>query len=311
MRLQPEGKIMLNITGTLVYDTVVMRKIIAASPGLKPALRKVADFILRNPLRAATMNIDEIAQATGASTAAVNRLAHAIDLAGFTGLRAALVENLLALIAPGDKVRHELNQRSNRPFALELQVRIAKGNLDMSMAANSENTFNSAADALVNASRLYTLGFGQSHYLAGFATAIFMPVCHDAATVSGEGGCEAAAYRLAGIGEKDVLLAISLPPYNDQATALARYAKGRKATVIALTDCPASPIARHAGINLYAPSGHPVLGESASCAVGMLEALASTIRHRCEGKASQTLRQAKEALHSLNAPQVKASAAGR
>jgi len=299
---------MLNVSGSLVYETPVMRKLVTVAPSLKPALRKVADFILRHPMRSATMNIDEIATATGASTAAVNRLAHAIDLAGFTGLRAALVENLLALISPADKVRNELTQRPGRAFALELQVRIAKGNMDATLAANADGSFNGAADALVNANRVYTLGFGVCHHLAGLATTAFLPVCQQAMTVSTEGGSEAAAQRLAGIAPRDLLLAVALPPYNEEVTALARYALGRKAAVVAITDSPAAPLARHASHTLYAPGNHPVLGESTASAVGLIEALAATIRHRCEGKASQALRQAQEAVNSLRAPPGKGAA---
>jgi DNA-binding MurR/RpiR family transcriptional regulator len=290
---------MLNITGSLVYDTPVMRRLVTVAPTLKPALRKVADFILRNPMRSATMNIDELALATGASTAAVNRLAHAIDLAGFTGLRAALVENLLALISPPDKVRQELHQRPGGAFALDLQIRVAKGNMDATLAANAEAMFNSMADSLVSANRVYTLGFGPCHHLAGLAATAFLPVCHQTLSISTDGGSEAAAHRLASIGPLDVLLAIALPPYSEEVTALARYALGRKARVLAITDSPASPLARHASLTLYAPGNHPILGESTASALSIIEALASSIRHRCEGKASQAMRQAQEAVNSL------------
>jgi DNA-binding MurR/RpiR family transcriptional regulator len=302
---------MLNVTGSLVYDTPVMKSLVAVAPTLKPALRKVADFILRNPLRSATLNIDEIAAATGASTAAVNRLAHAIDLSGFTGLRAALVENLLGLISPTDKVRHELLQRPGRAFALELQVRVVKGNMDATLAANADATFSAMADALVNAHRVYTLGFGSGHFLAGLAACAFSPVCHHAQCVSSEGGSEASAYRLAGIGPQDALLAISLPPYSDDALALARYALGRKAAILAITDSPASPLSRVASLTLYGPANHPVLNECTASTVGIIEALAATIRHRCEGKASQAMRQAQEALNSLRIPAGKATASER
>lgn len=293
---------MLNVTGSLVYDTPVMRSLVVVTPTLKPALRKVADFILRHPMRSATMNIDEIAASTGSSTAAVNRLAHAIDLAGFTGLRAALVENMLALISPVDKVRHELQQRPGLAFALELQARVVKGNMDATLGANAEATFCTVADTLVGANRVYTLGFGSGHYLAGLAAGALLPVCHQAQTISTEGGSEAAASRLAGIGPQDLLLAISLPPYSEDLLALARYAKGRKATVVALTDSPASPLARLAAHTLYAPASHPVLPECSASAIAIIEALASAVRHRCEGKASQAMRQVQEALSSLRLP---------
>lgn len=52
-------------------------------PELQPSLRKVADFILRHPLRA-TLTIEEMAHETRTSPAAVNRLAKALNLGGYS-----------------------------------------------------------------------------------------------------------------------------------------------------------------------------------------------------------------------------------
>lgn len=71
-----------------------------------------------------------------------------------------------------------------------------------------------------------------------------------------EGGNENAAYRLAAIAGPDVLLAIALPRYSQDTLQLSRLAHERKAAVLAITDSPASPLARHVP---YAPADPPVL----------------------------------------------------
>jgi len=66
-----------------VYSAPILRKLAEVAPQLQPSLRKVADFILRHPLKAATLTIEELAQATQTSPAAVNRLAKAMELRGY------------------------------------------------------------------------------------------------------------------------------------------------------------------------------------------------------------------------------------
>ena len=49
---------------TTIYAAQVMRKLAEIVPELQPSLSKVADFILRHPLRAATLTIEEMAGTT-------------------------------------------------------------------------------------------------------------------------------------------------------------------------------------------------------------------------------------------------------
>ena len=84
---------------TTVYAAPVMRKLAETVSELPPSLRKVADFILRHPLKAATLTIEEMAHETLTSPAAVNRLAKALDLGGYSGMKAELVATL-----PGERL---------------------------------------------------------------------------------------------------------------------------------------------------------------------------------------------------------------
>jgi DNA-binding MurR/RpiR family transcriptional regulator len=266
-----------NIT---VYASPVMRKLAAVAPDLQPSLRKVADFILRHPLKAATLTIEELAQATGTSPAAVNRLARAMQLGGFSALKTALVATLQDLVSPVDKLRNELAQRSDGSFGLHEQMRIAGSNLGSTTNGNSQESFAAFVEALAAARRVYILGFGNSAYLAGLAAANLVPYCADAVAVSMEGGNENAAYRLASITAEDTLLAISLPRYSLDTLQLARYALERGAKVLAITDSPASPLAPIADHSLFATAEHPVLISSNIAVLALIESLVAAVMTR-------------------------------
>ena len=110
---------------TTIYAAAVMRKLAEIVPELQPSLRKVADFILRHPLRAATLTIEEMAHETSTSPAAVNRLAKALNLGGYSGMKAELVATLQQVVSPVDKLRNELAHRPDGAFGLHEQIQSA------------------------------------------------------------------------------------------------------------------------------------------------------------------------------------------
>lgn len=267
-------------TTPTVYASPVMRKLSQSLAELPPSLRKVADYILRHPLKAATLTIEEMAQATATSPAAVNRLAKALDLGGYSGMKAELVATLQQMVSPVDKLRNELAQRPGGEFGLHEQIQSASSNLATTASNNQAETFEAFVGSLIGARKVYVLGFGNSVYLAGLAASTLVPFCADACAISMEGGNENAAYRLAAITDQDVLLAISLPRYSQDTLQLSRFAHERGATVLAITDSPASPltpIARHV---LFAPADHPVLTSSSIAVLALIEGLVAGVMAR-------------------------------
>ena len=77
---------------------------------LTPSHQQIADYVLKRPLQAATMPIDELAAAVGVSVATANRFARAIGLDGYPMLRAELVKGFEAMLAPVEKMRVRLEK---------------------------------------------------------------------------------------------------------------------------------------------------------------------------------------------------------
>lgn len=265
---------------TTVYASPVMRKLSESLTELPPSLRKVADYILRHPLKAATLTIEEMAQATATSPAAVNRLAKALDLGGYSGMKAELVTTLQQMVSPVDKLRNEMAQRPDGDFGLHEQIQSASSNLATTASNNQADTFETFVKRLLAARKVYVLGFGNSAYLASLAASTLVPFCNDALAISMEGGNENAAYRLAVIDEQDVLLAIALPRYSQDTLQLSRYARERNATVLAITDSPASPLTAIAHHVLFAPADHPVLTSSNIAVLALIEGLVAGVMAR-------------------------------
>ncbi|QXH33553.1 MurR/RpiR family transcriptional regulator [Pseudomonas muyukensis] len=265
---------------TTVYAAPVMRTLSERLGNLPPSLRKVADYILRHPLKAATLTIEDMAQATATSPAAVNRLAKALDLGGYSGMKAELVATLQQMVSPVDKLRNELAQRPGGDFGLHEQIQSASSNLATTASINQADAFEAFVDTLINARKVYVLGFGNSVYLAGLAASTLVPFCRDACAISMEGGNENAAYRLAAINEADVLLSIALPRYSQDTLQLSRFAMERKAKVLAITDSPASPLAPIAHHVLYAPADHPVMTSSNMAVLALIEGLVAGVMAR-------------------------------
>ncbi|PAV72468.1 hypothetical protein WR25_24974 [Diploscapter pachys] len=236
---------------TTVYAAPVMRKLSESLAELPPSLRKVAEYILRHPLKAATLTIEDMAQATATSPAAVNRLAKALDLGGYSGMKAELVSTLQQMVSPVDKLRNELALRPAGDFGLHEQIQCASSNLATTASNNQADTFEAFVGCLLEARKVYVLGFGNSVYLAGLAASTL-----------------------------DVLLAIALPRYSQDTLQLSRFAQERNATVLAITDSPASPLAPMAHHVLYAPADHPVLTSSNMAVLALIEGLVAGVMAR-------------------------------
>ncbi|MND31160.1 putative HTH-type transcriptional regulator YbbH [compost metagenome] len=296
-----------NSKNTTVYASPVMRKLSESLTDLPPSLRKVADYILRHPLKAATLTIEDMAQATGTSPAAVNRLAKALQLGGYSGMKAELVTTLQQMVSPVDKLRNELAQRPGGDFGLHEQIQSASSNLATAASNNQADAFEAFVSNLISARKVYVLGFGNSVYMAGLAASTLVPFCKDTCAISMEGGNENAAYRLAAITEQDVLLAIALPRYSQDTLQLSRFARERNATVLAITDSPASPLTAIAHHVLFAPADHPVLTSSNIAVLALIEGLVAGAMARNKEAVKLATELTESVMSYLHVPSGKAS----
>ncbi|MGV7209422.1 MurR/RpiR family transcriptional regulator [Oxalobacteraceae bacterium A2-2] len=234
--------------------------------------RQIADYLLRNPMRVTALGIEELAEACQVSTATISRFARDIGFRNFSAMRGAVADTLQAVLQPVEKLRHSIEQAG---AAASMEYALA--NTAACAAALPRALLDEVALLLGGARAVYVMGFGLSAHLAGLLVQHLQPFCPHAVEVVGIGGAEVAAGNLVNIDPRDVLVAISFPRYTLDCVRLASFARDCGASIVALTDSPASPLAELADHALYAPATHPVLASSASAALAVIEALAAAL----------------------------------
>ncbi len=252
------------------------RKLLALQASGSASNRVIAEHLLRNPVRGSALSIEDLAAATGVSTATLSRFARLLGFSGFPDLRAALADTLQAVLRPVEKLRGSFNREDGRsPLREGLEDTLA--NLRGTAEAIEPEGLSRIVARLTSARCVYVMGFGLSAHLAGLLTLGLQPFCRQLVNVVEFGGTENAAGRLMALGPEDVLIAISFPRYATDVVHLTRYAADRKAAIVALTDSAASPLAPLADEVLIARCTHPVLSSSNVAALLVIEALVTAL----------------------------------
>ena len=251
---------------------------------MTPGQRRMASFVRDNMFRAATMSIDELAAATGASAASANRFSRALGYDGYPAFRAALVRCFEANLAPVERLRsaHATVAPDRSPAACRIDETLLQGidNLQATRALIDPQACATVVTALLSARRAFVLGYGASAFLAGLTEHSLTPYCPGVESLVLAGGPSHAARRLSTAGPGDVMLAIAFPRYASDTIELVRYAVKRKVRVFALTDCSASPLAELADISLFVHSDRRIASNSDAAVLMVIEALCDLAAHQ-------------------------------
>jgi DNA-binding MurR/RpiR family transcriptional regulator len=235
--------------------------------------RTIADYLLRNPMRVAALGIEEMAEASAVSTATISRFARDLGFRNYAAMRGAVAETLQAVLQPVDKLRHQIARQPRTAAPALESLDHAAANIIASGKALDARELERVVARLTGARTVYVLGFGLSVHLAGILAMHLQPFCPHVVEIAAHGGTEVAAAHLAGITAKDVLVVLSFPRYALDVVRLTQFARDHGATIISITDAPASPLAELGHHVLYAHSTHPVLPSSGAAAVAVIEAL--------------------------------------
>ncbi len=238
--------------------------------------RAIADHLLRNQVRVTALGIGELAEACEVSTATISRFARDLGFKNYAAMRGAVAETLQSVLQPVEKLRSTIARRAGAASPALESLGYAEAAITATSRALAGAQIDRIGNALTKARAVYVLGFGLSSFLAGALAMHLQPFCH-VVDVAASGGTEVAASHLATITGKDVLVVISLPRYTLDAVSLTRFARDSGATIVAITDSPASPLAELGHHVLYAHSTHSVLPSSSSAALAVIEALAVSL----------------------------------
>lgn len=263
--------------------TPIAQRIAQALPALTRSHRRMADYVIAHPAKAATMPIDEMAAAVGVSVATANRFARALKFDGYPQFRAALVMGMESTLAPVEKLRSRLEQPATPADAFMATLSDVQRNVQATLKALDTSACEQAVKLVLGARRVFIIGYGSSSWLGGLLQRNLDLHCENVQLLSIVEGSSYAARKIARLGPDDLLVAICFPRYFSDTILLARRAREAGVPVLALTDRVSSPLAPLATVALYAQTDSAYFSNSETSVLALVEALSGAVAHAAQG----------------------------
>lgn len=259
-------------------STDLAGRIASLYPSLSAGHRKVADFVLQNPLDTATMTIEGLATKSGSSTATLTRFVRTLGFNGYAEFRSSLSEALKLAMEPVRGLADNKGQPGSPHATLIEALRHQAANLDAAIAQLDEASVTRALELILGARRIFIVGNGASQHVAAFmedGLALYLDA--DVIFLTSRGGTSRTIRQMMSAGPQDLLIAISMPRYSRATLDICGFAAQRGTPTLALTDGLVSPLAQVAAVSLFAPAGSRLLPNSPSAIFALADALITVV----------------------------------
>lgn len=250
--------------------------------------RMIARYIEEHSEQVAFMTASRLGQTVGVSESTVVRFATEIGYSGYPALQQAMQEMIRSKMTSTQR----LERTSRNIPAHRLLDEVLDQDIDI-LKRTKENVdreaFYKAVDALVDAKTVYVLGAGSSLALATFL-AHYLRLVFDTVHLVEATSEATILQQMVRIGEGDAVIAISFPRYSKKAVKTMKYASSQKATTVAITDSPLSPLAQYASHVLLARSDMVSFVDSLVGPLSVINALIVTVAIKKKNEVADTLR---------------------
>jgi DNA-binding MurR/RpiR family transcriptional regulator len=251
----------------------------AVGAQLTPRAREAARYVLEHPNDVALSAVAAVASASGIAASAFIRMAQALGFSGYGELQALFLEPLQRVRPPSfrERIRH---------YGGELSLDDPSDPTEMLRAFSQANIVSlehlrddAASLALRRAIRLirgarvvYVLGLRRSYAVAAYLAYALNRVGRPSVHITGMGG--AIAEQSSGAGPRDLLIAVSFPPYAGDTLQVCEQVRRAGAQRLAITDTVLSPIARDADLVLQVNDAELLGFRSLTSAMCLAQSLA-------------------------------------
>ncbi|WP_139891964.1 MurR/RpiR family transcriptional regulator [Bacillus sp. D386] len=223
----------------------VLKMVVNRVEHLPASERKIAEYILENPYEVVNCKVNELAEKTSSSGAAVIRLCKSLGLNGFQDLKVRIAGDLGRPEEPGYR-------DIERDETAEMIVQKTLNNSIQSLRDSSEvinyEELKKAVDVLLKAKNVHFFGIGASSIIAVDAQQKLLRINKSATAFS---DAHLVATLIANAEPDDVVFTISFSGETIEVIEVTRLAKEQGIQTISLTKYGPSSVAALADINLY------------------------------------------------------------
>ncbi|WP_011579523.1 MULTISPECIES: MurR/RpiR family transcriptional regulator [Chelativorans] len=252
---------------------------ITRSIGTLPGqLEVAARYVLENPGDVALLSMREQARRAGVQPWTMTRLAKRFGLDGYEAVRElhgkALKEQALGFAGRAGAQMARQREAGGPMLAKEIASAAACQIFALGEAGAAHTLFE-AAQAMARARRVYCVGLRSSRPVAEHLAYMLNFLGEKAVYLDFSDGVGLDALRFAT--QDDLVFVVTVAPYTRAAVEAARHAHARSLSIIALTDRPASPVARLARHAILVGTESPSFFHAMAPAFAAVEILAALV----------------------------------
>ena len=229
---------------------------------LSPSEKKVAQYILDNPKETIKLSVQEIAEASMSSSAAVVRLCKHIDVKGFTELKNMLFVSL----SGSDNLSKpyyvpDFDKEADGKAIINKLVSSVCQNAQMLTAILSNKDVEKAAKLILSAKKILFIGIGASRLVALDFQQKLMRI---GIVSSAPDDYDLMLLSSSGLGEDDVVVSISYSGETPIVKKATKTAKSNGARVIAITRYGSTSLSHMADCLLNVPASESTFRQGAT-----------------------------------------------
>lgn len=243
-------------------------------PGLAPGQRRIATVLLTDPEGTALRSIAETAKAAGVNPSSLVRFARMLGLSGYPALvrlcRGHLSDQA-SLVSRFERAQEHQGQESLFAAVLEHE----KDNLTRTYARIPDADWDRAVSTLAGASTVYVMGLRKCAPIAQLLGYLLGLVRRHVEQISPAAGMF--VDQLRDLEADGAFVAISIRRYTADTVRALQHARDRGLATIALTDDPASPLARLADTTFYLETEGVTILRSVSVFTSVAQTLATAV----------------------------------
>lgn len=243
---------------------------------LSKSHRRIAECIVSHYDKAAFMTASRLGEYVGVSESTVVRFAAALGYEGYPQLQKALQELIRHRLTASQ--RFEMTSDMDHTQMLGRVLKADIQNIRATLDELDLNAFDGAIDTILAARRIYVLGQRASAPLAQFMAHYLAFIMPDVTMVTS--GVSDIFEQLSRIGEGDLLIGISFPRYTSRTIEAMEFGRSQKASLIAITDGPLSPLHAVSDICLTAKSDMASFVDSLAAPLSLINALIVAVGQR-------------------------------
>lgn len=255
-------------------------------PAFSKGQKLIANFVLNSYDKAAFMTASKLGKTVNVSESTVVRFAAELGFDGYPAMQKALQEMIRNKLTSLQRIEVSEGRIGNHdvlPMVMHSDIE----KIRMTLEEIDKDSFDASVDAIASARRIYVLGVRSATALASFMSFYFNLIFGNVTQVTSASASEMFE-QILHVSEGDLVIGVSFPRYSQRTVEAMQYAKSRGATVIAVTDSLASPLAAIADYKLLAKSDMASFVDSLVAPLSLVNALIVAVGRKNTDKLSKT-----------------------